>query len=161
MFPFWKMIPYTRPHGGIVIGKGGHHIQYLSQQMGCQITSKNAEPERKRFKPYFLIEGYNEKDILMATIHIQGLLMESMMQMDQKQKTEINDLGQQTQHFNLIVSERDEQIKTLTQKPIEDNDRVYSGWVSPPLQSPTDDDDDDEGEDDEDGEVDIITISGL
>jgi hypothetical protein len=144
------MIPYTRPHGGIVIGKGGHHIQFLSQQMRCQITSKNAEPERKRFKPYFLIEGYNEKDILMATIHIQGLLMESMMQMDQKQKTEINDLGQQTQHFNLIISDRDEQIKTLTQNPIDGKERVCSGWVSPPLQNL-----------EEDEEEDTITISGL
>ena len=95
------MIPYNRPHGGIVIGKGGHHIQDLSQQMGCQITAKHAEPERKRFNPYFLIEGYNERAIFIATMHIQGLLMESMAKMEQKHRSELNDIGQQNQHINL------------------------------------------------------------
>jgi hypothetical protein len=142
MFPFWKMIPYTRPHGGIVIGKGGHHIQHLSRQMGCMITAKNAEPERKRFKPYFLIEGYNERAIFMATIQIQSLLMESMATMGQKQHMEITDLGQQNQHLNLEVADKALQIKQLGEKHMSSNE---------------DSDDDDDDDDEDDG----ITITGL
>ena len=105
------MIPYTRPHGGIVIGTGGHHIRFLSLTMGCQITAKPAQPERKRFKPYFLIEGFNERSIFMATIHIQGLLLESMTKMDETQRSEINDIGQQNQHLNLLIAEKEETTK--------------------------------------------------
>ena len=111
------MIPYTRPHGGIVIGKGGHNIKHLSQQMGCVITAKPAQPERKRYKPYFLIEGYNERSIFMATMHIQGLLLESMTKMEEKQRSEINDLGQQNQHINLLIAEKEETTKKTYESP--------------------------------------------
>ena len=107
MFPFWKMIPYTRPHGGIVIGKGGYHIKQLAQQFGCFITSKRSEPERKRFNPYFLIEGYNERSVFMATIHIQGLLLESMTKIHETYRSEISDLGQKNQHLNLVIAEKE------------------------------------------------------
>ena len=107
MFPFWKMIPYTRPHGGIVIGKGGYHIKQLGEKFGCFITSKQAEPERKRFKPYFLIEGYNERGVFMATIHIQGLLLESMTKIHETYRGEISDLGQKNQHLNLVIAEKE------------------------------------------------------
>ena len=157
MFPHWKMIPYTRPHGGIVIGKGGHHIKFLSQQMGCQITTKRAEPERKRFKPYFLIEGYNERSIFMAAMKIQELLMESMMTMDQKRISDINDLGQQNQYLNLVVADKDDQIKQLEQ-------------TSESMEDKMDENEDDVDEDDEDDEDDVdeddvdddgINIAGL
>ena len=143
MYPFWKMVPYNPPHGGIVIGKGGHYIQQLSQQMRCLITAKKPEPERKRFKHYFLIEGYNEHAIFMATIHIQGLLMESMMKMDQKQRNEISDTGHQNQHLNLVIADREEQIKKMEKKHVLES--CESNYV------------DGESSDEED----IITISGL
>lgn len=115
------MIPYTRPHGGIVIGKGGHHIKHLSEKMGCVITSKQAEPERKRFKPYFLIEGFNERSIFMATIYIQGLLLESMTNTEQTQRSEINVMAQQNQHLNLLIAQKEE-IKTKQNLTNEDED---------------------------------------
>ena len=111
MYPFWKMIPYTRPHGGIVIGKGGHHIKHLAHTFGCFITSKRSEPERKRFKPYFLIEGYNERSVFMATMHIQELLLESMTKIQETYRSELNDLGQQNQHLNLVIAEKKETTK--------------------------------------------------
>ena len=113
MFPFWKMIPYTRPHGGIVIGKGGHHIKQLAQQFGCFITSKRSEPERKRFNPYFLIEGYNERSVFMATIHIQGLLLESMTKIHETYRSEISDLGQKNQHLNLVIAEKENSLNNV------------------------------------------------
>ena len=111
MYPFWKMIPYTRPHGGIVIGKGGHHIKHLAHTFGCFITSKRSEPERKRFKPYFLIEGYNERSVFMATMHIQELLLESMTKIQETYRSELNDIGQQNQHLNLVIAEKKETTK--------------------------------------------------
>ena len=142
MYPHWKMIPYTRPHGGIVIGKGGHHIQHLSRQMGCLITSKRAEPERKRFKPYFLLEGYDERAIFMAAMRIQELLMESMMAMEQKQTSLITEIGQQNQHLNLAVADKEDQIKKLEKTSIDNKESVDTG---------EDTDDEDDG----------ITINGL
>ena len=105
------MISYTRPPGGIVIGKGGHHIKHLARMFGCFITSKRAEPERKRFKPYFLIEGYNERSVFMATMHIQELLLESMTKIQETYRSELNDLGQQNQHLNLVIAEKEETTK--------------------------------------------------
>ena len=125
MFPFWKMISYTRPHGGIVIGKGGHHIKHLARMFGCFITSKRAEPERKRFKPYFLIEGYNERSVFMATMHIQELLLESMTKIQETYRSELNDLGQQNQHLNLVIAEKEETRKKTYMSSEQVYDELY------------------------------------
>ena len=147
MYPFWEMIQYTRPHGGIVIGKGGRYIKYLSQQMGCLITAKPAQPERKRFKPYFLIEGFNERSVFMATIRIQGLLMESMTKMEVKHLSEINDVGQQNQHLNLLISEKEETTKKTHTKLDQLAGAVYN--IGQCLGD--DEDSDEEDSDEEDG----------
>ena len=168
MYPFWKMIPYTRPHGGIVIGKGGHHIKHLAHTFGCFITSKRSEPERKRFKPYFLIEGYNERSVFMATMHIQELLLESMTKIQETYRSELNDLGQQNQHLNLVIAEKKETTKKkYTSGPIDvelytcdncgnkwdgDAQCMCLGLILESDES-SDDEGDDEGDDEDDGEI--------
>lgn len=115
-FPFFSMIPIPGKHGGIVIGKGGSYLEKLGIEFGVKITNMPAQPERKRPRPYFLIESYSEKNVNMACISVYELIVMSMTQANTKLASHLSDLAQEAQHTNLVLVEKDETIASLKQE---------------------------------------------
>jgi hypothetical protein len=112
-YPFFTMIPIPGKHGGIVIGKGGRYLDQLGIEFGVKISNMPSQPERKRPTPYFLIESYFEKNINMASIKVYELIVKSMTQANTKLASHLSDLGQESQHTNLVLAEKDETIIQL------------------------------------------------
>ena len=112
-FPFFKMIQIPGKHGGIVIGNGGSYLDTLASKFGVKITNMPSEPERKRPTPYFLIEGYYEKLVNMASLRVYELIVKSMMQLNSKLISTISQMGHDSQHTNLVLVEKDDTIYEL------------------------------------------------
>ena len=81
---FVSLIPFTTPHGGIVIGQKASNIQKLQREYGCKIETKSADPEHKRENPYFLVRAPNEQALNHVCLEIQRLLIISMMRGEKK-----------------------------------------------------------------------------
>ena len=107
------MIPFTNPHGGIVIGAGGRTLKALMTRFGCYIESHKAQHDQNRPPPYFLIQGPHEKAVNQATIEIYRLLNTSMMNGEKKLKADIEEVVNESTHAKLLVHERDEKITEL------------------------------------------------
>ena len=107
------MIPFTNPHGGIVIGAGGRTLKALMTRFGCYIQAHKAQHDQNRPLPYFLVQGPHEKAVNQATIEIYRLLNTSLMNGEKKHKAEIEELGNESTHAKLLVHERDEKISDL------------------------------------------------
>ena len=130
-YPFFTMIPIPGKHGGIVIGKGGSYLYQLGTEFGVKITKMTAQPERKRPTPYLLIESYFEKNVNMASIRVLELIVKSMEQVNLKMISQVSKLGHESQHTNLLLCQKDEQILVLTKQLGND---VESVATNPPTQ---------------------------
>ena len=98
---FTQSIPFTGNHISNVIGKKGETIIKLQKETGCFIEVKKAEPENGRPMPFIIIQGKNDKEVNTATIHVQVLLMKSMMLKESEYLYKIGELGQQNQFLEL------------------------------------------------------------
>ena len=107
-------IPFTNPHGGIVIGSGGKTIKAIQHQTGCFIEARKAEPASNRKFPFFLLRCHDEKAINLASIEIYRLLNTSMMNSQQSAREEIDALTQKNQHSELCIAELKESVHALT-----------------------------------------------
>ena len=109
------MIPFTKPHGGIVIGKKGSHIQKLQIEYRCKIETKSEEPEHKRENPYFLVRAPNERDLNHVCLEIQRLLIISMMGGQKKMTEKVNTLEVAAAHHRVeidrVISELKKQLE--------------------------------------------------
>jgi len=100
------LIPFTTPHGGIVIGQKGSNIRKLQREFGCKIETKSAEPEYNRENPYFLVRAPNERDLNHVCLEIQRQLIISMMS-DQKKTTEAH---------RVEIAKKDREISELKEE---------------------------------------------
>jgi hypothetical protein len=75
---YTQAIPYTGRHGAIVVGKKHAARLALQEEFGCKITSKTPEPENGRPVPYFLIEGQDSINVLLASIRVLTLINTSL-----------------------------------------------------------------------------------
>ena len=107
------LIPFTTPHGGIVIGKKGSHIQKLQIEYRCKIETKSEEPEHKRENPYFLVRAPNERDLNHVCLEIQRLLIISMMGGQKKMTEKVNTLEVVVAHHVVEIGEKDLEIREL------------------------------------------------
>ena len=107
------MIPFTNPHGGIVIGSRRRTLNALMTRFGCNIEEHKAQYELKRPLPYFLVQGPHMKAVNQATIEIYRLLTISLMNGEKKLKTEIEELVNESTHATLSVYEREATIAEL------------------------------------------------
>ena len=105
---FTQTIPFTNPHGGIVIGSGGKTIHAIQHRTGCIIQAKKPEPTQGRPLPFFLIQAPHEKALNLATIEIFRLINTSMMNSEKKLREEISDMASRQQHQELVI----ESLKT-------------------------------------------------
>ena len=107
------MIPFTHPHGGIVIGSGGKTIKALMGRFGCFIEAQKAQPLEGRPLPYFVVRGPHQKAVNQATIEIYRLLTTSMMNGEKKLKMENETLGSKLEHADMSAIERNEKLAEL------------------------------------------------
>ena len=121
------LIPFTTPHGGIVIGKKGSHIQKLQIEYRCKIETKSEEPEHKRENPYFLVRAPNERDLNHVCLEIQRLLIISMMGGQNKMTEKVNTLEVAAAHhrveIDLVISELKKELdlqRLLNREMLED-----------------------------------------
>lgn len=114
------MIPFTTPHGGIVIGQKGSNIQKLQREYGCKIETKSAEPKLKRENPYFLVRAPNERDLNHLCLEIQRLLIISMMS-GQKKTTDLHrvEIAKKDREISELEEELDRQ-QLLNREMLED-----------------------------------------
>ena len=131
-FPCFNMIQIPGKHGGIVIGKGGSYLEQLGIEFGVSIRNMPAQPENKRPKPYFLIEGWMEKNVNMASIRVLELIVKSMEQVNLKMISQVSKLGHESQHTNLLLCQKDEQILVLTKQLGNDVESVATNPLTQP-----------------------------
>ena len=107
------MVPFMKPHGGIVIGKQASNIARLQKKFGCKIETQTAQPTAGRPLPYFLVRGATERQVNHACLEIYKLLNTSMMNSDKKNKSEIQQLAQEGGSHQAEMFEKDQQIEEL------------------------------------------------
>ena len=109
---FSNMIPITFPRPELKTYRDTKFRQ-IQLETGCFIEYRNKEPENNRPKPFIHIQSQNEKSLNIAIIKVQALIIHLIVESEKKNVSEIIDLGQQNQHLNLLVAERDLQIEEL------------------------------------------------
>jgi hypothetical protein len=75
---FSFQVPFTNPHGSIVVGRKGACIAHLQEQFGCTITTIN-KPTPPQTLPFFNIEGSDERQVNRVALKVFTLLNSSMI----------------------------------------------------------------------------------
>ena len=112
---FSNMIPITFPRPELKTYRDTE-FRKIQLETGCFIEYRNKEPKNNRPYPFINIQSQNEKSLNIAIIKVQALIIQLIVKSEQQKNSEIIDLGQQNQHLNLLVAERDLQIEELKKK---------------------------------------------
>tara|TARA_B110000967_G_C18393183_1_gene320940 strand:+ start:115 stop:459 length:345 start_codon:yes stop_codon:yes gene_type:complete len=112
---FSNMIPVTFPRPELKTYRDTE-FRKIQLETGSFIEYRNKEPQNNRPQPFIYIQSQNEKNLNLATIKVQGLIIQLIVESEKKKLYEINDLCQQNQHLNLLVADRELQIKELKRK---------------------------------------------
>jgi len=95
---FSEKVYYSGNHGAIVIGKGGKTVLALKSEFNLTMLRAFKEREIDIGKPtptsrilqYFIIKGEDERQVNLATIRVQSLLMSSMMRERESMERELD-----------------------------------------------------------------------
>lgn len=110
------MVPFMKPHGGIVIGKQASNIARLQKQFGCKIETHTAQPTADRPFPYFLVRGATERQVNHACLEIYKLLNTSMMNSDKDLRSQLEALEENQMFHEVEMDEKTRQIEELKQE---------------------------------------------
>jgi len=102
------LIPFVGRHSSIVIGRAGSTIKQLMRETGCFIKAEKPNASAGRPLPFFVVQGPHEKAVNQATIRIQRLLMNSMMNSFKVYKDETEQLSERNQFLELKVADNEE-----------------------------------------------------
>ena len=121
---FSLQVPFTNPHGSIVVGRKGACISHLQEQFGCTITTIN-KTKPPQTLPFFNIEGSDERQVNRAALKVFSLLNSSMIRNEKSLKHEslmfkeafedqsklhILEVDELSTHIVSLESEKDEKM---------------------------------------------------
>jgi hypothetical protein len=137
-------VPFTNPHGSIVVGRKGACIAQLQEEFGCTITTVN-HPKPPNSLPFFSIEGSDERQVNRAALKVFALLNSSMSRsekalkhetsrlieaLDDQHKLHILEVDELTTQVVSLISEKDE-IVAFVNTPIECQNCSYPEMKAP------------------------------